>query len=342
MSTLPSDDFLRKPIPFVKANGKGRFFDMPNPVDVRDVVRRKLTPVDLGDFLSRDIPPREMLLAPVLPSQGLLMLYASRGIGKTYMAMNMAYAIAAGQPFLRWQVPAPRRVLYVDGEMPGVDMQMRFAELVKSSEVEPPTPDYFRLVTPDLHPDGIPDLSTAEGQEALSEHLADISVLVLDNLSTLCRSGRENESESWESMQQWLLTLRRRGLSVILVHHAGKGGQQRGTSKREDILDTVVCLRRPEDYNAEEGARFEIHLEKARGIAGTDAKPFEARMETRDGAAQWTTRDIEDVELQRVRELTEEEYSVREIADEMGISKSKVNRIQKRIGSESINTGFQD
>ena len=71
--------------------------------------------------------------------------------------------------------------------------------------------------------------------------------------------------------------LRRRGISVLIVHHAGKGGQQRGTSRREDVLDTSISLRHPADYSPVEGARFEVHLEKARGVHGDAAKPFEAQ-----------------------------------------------------------------
>lgn len=54
----------------------------------------------------------------------------------------------------------------------------------------------------------------------------------------------------------------------MFIHHAGKSGAQRGTSKREDVLDTVVALKRPGDYVTSQGARFEVHFEKARGIFG--------------------------------------------------------------------------
>jgi hypothetical protein len=37
-------------------------------------------------------------------------------------------------------------------------------------------------------------------------------------------------------------------------HHAGTNGRQRGASRREDALDTVIALRRPEDYSPEQGA----------------------------------------------------------------------------------------
>jgi len=44
--------------------------------------------------------------------------------------------------------------------MPAIDMQMRLAELVKGSDAEPLSHDHFKLFTPDLHPDDIPDLCT--------------------------------------------------------------------------------------------------------------------------------------------------------------------------------------
>ncbi len=306
--------------------------DAARPVEPKD--SRRLRAVDIGDFLSMEIPPREMVLAPVLPSQGLAMLYAARGVGKTFVGLGMAYAVATGGAFFRWQAPAPRKVLYIDGEMPAAAMQERLAQIVQGSEKEPPSTDFLRVITPDLQEDGIPDISSTEGQAAIEDYLEGVSLVIVDNLSTLCRYGRENEAESWEPMQEWMLSLRRRGISVLLVHHAGKGGNQRGTSKREDCLDTVICLRRPPDYRAEDGARFEVHLEKARGVIGEDAKPFEARLEIRDNAAVWTTRDIEDRELEQVIELTGAGDTVRDIAEETGISKSKVNRLQKRARNE--------
>jgi putative DNA primase/helicase len=230
--------------------------------------------------------------------------------------------------------PTPRRVLYVDGEMPGRAMQERLAQIIQGAASEPPSPDFLRIITPDLQSDSIPDISSAEGQAAIEACLEGVSLVVLDNLSSLCRYGRENEAESWEPMQEWLLSLRRRGIAVLIVHHAGKGGNQRGTSKREDCLDTVICLKRPPDYQAEDGARFQVHLEKARGVIGEDAKPFEARLDVRDDAAIWTIRDIEDCELERVVELTRAGETVRDIAKEIDISKSKVNRLQKRAREE--------
>ena len=296
--------------------------------------KRSLVAVDIGEFLGMEIPPREMVMGPIIPSQGLAMIYSKRGVGKTYVALSIAYAVASGAPFLRWEAPKPRRVLFLDGEMPGAVMQERLAQIVKSANTEPPSPEFLRIITPDLQPEGFPDLAGLEGQEAVESHLKGVELVVIDNLSTLCRLGRENESESWGPVQEWILGLRRRGISVLLIHHAGKAGAQRGTSRREDVLDTVLVLRHPADYGPDEGARFEVHVEKGRSIIGEDAKPFEARLEVRDGAAIWTTRDLEDAAFDRVIELAGDGLTVRDIADELGLSKSKVQRLKTRAKAE--------
>lgn len=286
--------------------------------------------VNLATFLSLDIPPREMVLAPILPTQGLAMLYAPRGVGKTYASLSIAMAVASGGSlFNGWEAPKPRRVVYIDGEMPATTMQKRLCEIAIGASVQLPADDLFQLVTPDLQEAPLPDLSTEAGQERLAPIVQPAEFVVLDNLSTLCRSGRENESESWLGIQEWVLSLRKSGKSVLFVHHAGKGGQQRGTSKREDILDTVIALRRPAEYEPTEGARFEVHIEKGREVKGDDAKPFEARLDVREDAAYWTVRSIEDQHIDVVIRLTKEGMNVRDIADELKLSKSKVNRLQK-------------
>ena len=53
--------------------------------------------------------------------------------------------------------------------------------------------------------------------------------------------------------QEWLLRLRRRGVSVLIVHHAGKGGEQRGKSRRED-RSTSTRTGAPDYRDREDGA----------------------------------------------------------------------------------------
>lgn len=293
----------------------------------------------LSEFLAVDIPPRDMLLSPWLQSQSLCMLYSWRGVSKTHAALNSAYAVACGGAFLNWSATIPRKVFYLDGEMPAAALQARLAGIVASFDPTPPD-GYFKLLTPDMQVDGItPNLASIEGQDAITRAVEDDTALVVvDNLSCLVRSAeRENDAESWQSVSTWALKMRARGHSVLFVHHAGKAGAQRGTSKREDLLDTVLCLKRPEDYEAVEGARFEIHYEKARGLHGDDVQPIEAKLVTdADGRQAWTWRPVEDATSRRLVSLIDEGTSQKDCADELGLSRFAVGRLRKRAHAEGL------
>jgi putative DNA primase/helicase len=298
----------------------------------------RLKPIDLQELFALDIKPREMVLDPILPEKGLVMIYAARGTGKTHFANSIAYAVATGGKFLRWQAPKARRVLLIDGEMPGAALRDRLKPIMEAAEVRP-EPGMFQVLAGDLVDGGIGNLASSKLQAALDPWLQGIELLILDNLSSLTAVIRDNDAESWTPIQEWLLRLRRRGISVLIVHHAGKGGEQRGTSRREDVLDTSISLRRPTDYVASEGARFEVHIEKGRGIHGDQAKPFEARLEVLDGKAIWTMKGIEDANMARVRALLDDGMSIREIADETGIRKSTVHNLRKKIEEGKSDVG---
>ncbi len=77
-----------------------------------ETVKRRppLSAMDFASFLQCDFPPRENLLAPWLPRGGLAMLYAPRGVGKTHVALGIAYAIASGGAVLKWQAKKPAKV----------------------------------------------------------------------------------------------------------------------------------------------------------------------------------------------------------------------------------------
>jgi putative DNA primase/helicase len=96
---------------------------------------------------------------------------------------------------------------------------------------------------------------------------------------------------------------------------------------REGILDQRPRLL----LRAGQGARFEVHIEKGRGIHGADAKPFEARLELRDDKTAWSMKDVEDSARLRVAALRATGMSVREIAEEIGIAKSVVHRMKQKI-----------
>lgn len=303
---------------------------LPPPTEVASLEAPE--PMDFGTLLEFELPKRKFILGPILQQQGLAMIHAPRGIGKTHVALGIALAVATGGMFLRWIAPEPRRVLYLDGEMPASAMQSRIKGMTAGMGTEP-AEGFFRILNPDLIGGIMPDISTEEGQSAIELYLSGVELLILDNLSTLCRSGRENESESWGPVQGWLLELRRRGIAVLIVHHSGKNGAQRGTSRREDVLDTVLKLRRPDDYSASQGARFEIHVEKGRSLFGKDAEPFEAQLVEQDGVAIWTVKEGDPL-VECAIDMLRAGKSLRAIEDELGIPKSTVGRLRQNLADD--------
>ena len=299
-------------------------------VDGKKVAPDPLRAVDAHELAAMHFKTREVILGPWLHSQDLCMVFAARGIGKTHFGLAVAFAIATGGKFAKWSAPTPRRVLYLDGELPGGVMQKRL--LMHCPDVEP-APGFLRLFTPDLLPDGraLPDLATFEGQETIDALIDDdTEVVFVDNLSCWARTGRENEAESWLPVADWILSLRRRGIAVVLVHHAGKGGQQRGTSKREDLLDVVIGLSRPSDYDPSQGAVFVAEFTKARNLTGSDAESLELQLTGDEDRATWTWRTVESSTYDRVVALTKEGLKPGEICVELEINKSNVSRALRK------------
>ena len=282
-------------------------------------------------LLSATFPPRDRLLSPWLLSQSLSMIYAARGCGKTHVALGVAYALATGGEFLGWRASQAVPVLYLDGEMPGADLQGRVQRIVASHGTA--APDCLRFMTPDQQPDGMmPNLFTPQGQKTITDQVGDSRVIIVDNLSCLVRGGKENEIESWKPVQEWALRMRAEGRSVVFIHHAGKGGQQRGTGGREDVLDTVIALRRPLDYEPEQGARFEIHFEKARALYGEDVAPMEAALQTApNGIQSWTTRAVAEASEEQILEYLELGMGNADIMSEIGCSKATFFRKKKEL-----------
>jgi hypothetical protein len=285
---------------------------------------------DVRDFVRLDIPPRDLLLSPWLESASLAMIYAARGVGKTYFAANIAHALATGGDFLHWKTTKPVPVLYVDGEMPAPDMQARLSRMFEATGKEP-EPGMFRMVSRDLQRfNDMPNLADPEGQKIISANMGDARVIVLDNLSSLIHGAKENEAEGWEPVAQWAIRERSKGRALIFVHHAGKNGGQRGTSKREDLLDVVIKLQRPADYRPQDGARFEVHFEKARSLFGQAVTPFEAQLaESEDGKPRWSVTEAEDDG--RLRELHAQGLSLAKIGEAIGCDKSTVKRRLDRM-----------
>ncbi len=288
--------------------------------------------VDYRELLTLDLPERKHYLAWL--SEGSLdMVFGPRGVGKTMFQLGLGAALVTGQPFLRWPVPEPVGVLYIDGEMPIEEIRSRMTALLPA----PPMAPLYLLSGDILYRRAEEDLvltreTTREDLLRLLDAHHEIRVVIIDNVSCLFPGLDEDKKRDWEPVAAWLVTLRRRGLAVVLVHHSGKGGQQRGTSGREDSLDCVIQLSRPVEYDAREGCHFELQFTKTRGVRGEAVTPMEVRVEDVNGKPTFSWSTLEKSKEDQARALIHDGVdSLADLADALGVTRGYACKLKQRI-----------
>ena len=151
----------------------------------------KIHPLQLDQFLALTVAPRALFSAPISPKRGSTSIYSPRGMGKTFLALAIAYAAAGGGPVARWKAPSPRRVFYIDGEMPLATIQERLGAIVAGTTDHPAAED-FLILAADYFPEGLPNLATAAGQAAIEA--------ILDGWPW--SSSKRSDPRRWRPRQQ--------------------------------------------------------------------------------------------------------------------------------------------
>lgn len=215
-----------------------------------------------------DLPlvPRPKILGEWMREGDLGYLYAPRGHGKTWLAMLIGNAIASCSGLGEWQPSeVKRRVVYFDAEMNLPDVQAR-ARLIGISST-----DFCwlqnELVFARLRR-GL-NIADLEDQVALAEMLNDGDVFLIDNLSTAASGMAENDNDAFDAIKGWLLELRGRRITVLIVHHAGRNGEMRGASRREDMAHWIISLK--DDSGDGEKKAWVTHFKKCRNCQAMEA-----------------------------------------------------------------------
>lgn len=293
----------------------------------------------ISELLAAVYPPPEFLLEPILVHPGLMMVYGPTGVAKTYFSLGLGLSASSNHPILKYRPGRQCGVLYVDGELGNRALQDRLRKLIRGHEF---MPERFYTLTRDDQAGGmIPDLNDAGSQiRFLASIPEDVELVILDNLSTLTSftEGKEaNSWESWDAMQRLLLQLRRRGYSVIVVHHANKGGtEQSGTERKLHIMDTVVSLRKHDDPEGQSPGYtdIEVHIKKGRNLPPGHVEPFIATLGAagfdKDALA-WAAGELEARKARQIEELLKLGMPVSQVVTEVGCASSFAYRVKDRL-----------
>jgi hypothetical protein len=274
------------------------------------------------------IVERPMLLGNFFKAGDTAYIYGKRGLGKSWLALLIARALAEGGKCGPYSVSRACRVLYVDGEMSVDDLRSRNHALrEKKGEL--------MLLSHQIVFDRTRKtlcLSEPAQQTELTAFCEreKIEVLILDNIACLFRGIEENSADDWrDHIEHWLLDLRRRGVAVVIVAHAGRNtATMRGTSKREDAAFWILRLDEVSGADDYRGAKFVTRFVKNRN-APDDPVPLEWDIRPEGNRMLVTYHEADNLVLFR-QWIEDGLETCSEIAEEMGLSKGQVSKLAKK------------
>jgi hypothetical protein len=278
-----------------------------------------------SDLIARNLLPRPKILGAWMKEGDLGYVFAPRGHGKTWLAMLIGNAIAECQALGEWAAgEMGRRVVYFDAEMNLPDVQER-AKLIGIHSFG------FEWLQNELVFEKFRrNLNIAEvaDQAAISEMLNDGDVFIIDNLSTAASGMAENDNDAFDQIKDWLLSLRGRKITVIIVHHAGRNGLMRGASRREDMAHWIISLK--DDSGDGEMKAWVTDFKKCRNCQAMEAPSLRWTMQTRDGRLSYTCEKHSGPEAMfaLIRDGVE---SARELAEEMGVTPGCISKWAKKL-----------
>ena len=300
----------------------------------QNAVEQSETPVLATSVLSETefdnllIAERSALLDNWFKAGDTGFIYGKRGLGKRWLALLIGRALAEGGKCGPWSSPRACRVLYVDGEMSADDLRSRNSSL---REKQGELMFLSHQVLFDRTQKAL-CLSDAAQQAELTKICESwkIDVLILDNVACLFRGIEENSADDWrDQIEHWLLDLRRRGIAVVIVAHAGRNtATMRGTSKREDAAFWIIRLDEVSGSDDQHGAKFVTRFVKNRN-APNDPASFEWNIRPDGEGVLVTYREADNLTL--FRQWIEDGLDTcGEIAEEMGLSKGQVSKLAKK------------
>jgi AAA domain len=282
------------------------------------------TKEDIGSLV---LKPRVSLLGEWLCEGDYGIIFGPRGVAKTWFSLMIAHSVATAGTIGEWAAEVAKKVLFIDGEMPADMIRDRLLGLGGTENIT--------LLNHEILFDrtqSVINITSVQQQDALLQLCIQqqFKLLILDNLSVCAFGIKENDSFEWEQLHRWLLQFRRHGIAVILLHHAGKTGQIRGTTKREDAAAWVISLTDAKERNEDKrGSRFISYFAKqSRNCMNTLAYEWHVVLDDGRVDINWKLAQGADLVLQCIREGVSE---CSMIAGEMGVSPATVCRLAKKL-----------
>lgn len=279
-----------------------------------------ITGLTLKGLIETGSRPRPFILKPWIKAGDLGMIYAERGLGKTWFSLFLANALATGGTLGNWECK-PKKVLYVDGEMGNVGIANRFGGILRGEPSENLT-----FLTSDMTGGQMWNLASDEGKKRYWPLFEPADVIILDNLMTVTEriDAFDSPLKIWERVQKSMIRLRSMMKTVILIHHTNKGGEQQSGSKdKENIMNFIIGLHHTRTEPGHNGCKFTLDFEKLRDTKSID-KTIWTLHQDGYGKYDWKIKSEAQSICGAIKHFREEGWKENDIAKYLMISKTKI------------------
>jgi hypothetical protein len=214
----------------------------------------------------------------------VVLLHSPAGAGKTWLAALMGYAVGAGcSVFQRWHAEKPRKVLFIRSEK-NDGLTNRLDEIHRSFGKSEAIQNVLVYFLSNLN------LELEATWQSIAEMVDWADLIVIDHLTRVTNGS--NNSQSWRRLESHFRKLTELGKSILLLHHTGKDGRQRGTSDHVIDVDLEISLERLEAPN---GALVQFGKGRDDTHLGKDLTSFQLYWDrdSETDVIHWWTKEIE-------------------------------------------------
>lgn len=238
------------------------------PEAAKEPTANKYRVLSVTDLLSRQRPT--WLVRGILPSSGLAVMYGPPASGKSFLALDLAAAIAQGVPWAGQRVKRGAVVyLALEGTMrPRVEAYLKANELSAIGDLHVVDQGGFDLL--DANGKDVVELVAA----VRAADVGSVALLLVDTLNRAMPGGNENASEDMgRAIRGAGRIASALGCLVMFLHHAGKDDSRgmRGHSSLLGAADAELKVSRGLDgetryvratkvKDGEDGLRFSFRL----------------------------------------------------------------------------------
>src|SRR5690625_239435 len=185
------------------------------------------------------------VITDIVPAGGVVSLVGGSGVGKSFVAVDMACAIASGTEWHGYSVEQAGSVVYVAAEGGG-GIDKRVLAWAQQHGMDDVPQLYMLLDAPIIDDQKDAALLTETLAELARRIEQPIKMVILDTLNRVMQ-GEENSATAMAALMRGVEMVRQRlGCAVQIIHHTGHGEQQRarGSSAFFAALDSEITIKK--------------------------------------------------------------------------------------------------